>query len=419
MLTPDNTILFLLPVAFFQRRDDPGFQVQTQNFRTTFEYVLPQLRARGVNVALISLNNSDKQLQDGLDYFKQNKLDKQCHAWFFKRKMGHGRLFPQMVQFFINLWLIARILKQTKARVVYGYNDVGTLYGTFLKPIFRFRLAYDMRGDRVNEMAVQGAPAWRVSFYRRVRNRCLNTCDLVFTVSRTCRDLLPGKKHLPKYNFYNEQDFYFDARMARKMRHQLGLGERFVFVYSGTDKYYQMVPQMVAFFSQFLEICPDAWFMINVPVRSEKFLTELKRYNIPDMAWGMFHLDQTSLNHYQMVADVAFLIRQDLPLNHDAFPTKFSEYLASGVPVLITPHVHTLVEMVNEYQLGEVWHDSDTEENIQKRLLKYQGNQNIKEHCAAFAKEKLSWHSNAAWLAGSLHSLSINIGGQMEPEHEK
>jgi glycosyltransferase involved in cell wall biosynthesis len=395
-------ILFLLPVAFVQRPDEPGFQVQTQNFRTAFEFVLPELRARGMEVLLVSLNNNEQQLQNGLDYMQQTELDKHCRAWFFRRRMGRGRFFPQLVQFLFNLWLIGRILIRSKVSVLYGYNDVGTLYGAILKPFFRFRLAYDMRGDRVNEMAVQGAPIWRVNFYRRVRNLCLTSSDTVFTVSQKCIDLPPGKKHLPKYNFYNNHHFFYNPRMARQMREDLDLGDRFVFVYSGTDKYYQMVPGMVQFFARFLEVSPRAWFMINVPAKSEKFVRELRRYNVPDTSWGMFQLDQSTLNRYQMVADVAFLIREDLPLNHEAFPTKFPEYLASGVPVLITPHVHTLANMVEEYGLGEIWNEHDSETEVQKRLLKYQGNEKIKERCAAFARRELSWQSKASWLAESL-----------------
>jgi glycosyltransferase involved in cell wall biosynthesis len=402
-----GTILFLLPVAFLQKADEPGFQVQTQNFRTTFEFVFPELLKRGRDVLLISLNNSEGQLHNGVEYMQRGNLDKQCRAWFFKRRMGHGRFFPQLVQFFINLWLIARILHRSKVNVLYGYNDVGTLYGAFLKPFFGFKLAYDMRGDRVNEMTVQGAPFWRVKFYRRIRNICLKSSDIVFTVSRSCKDLPKGKRHFPKYNYYNGNYFYYEAETALKMREKLGLGNRFVFVYSGTDKYYQMIPEMVRFFAHFLEICPDAWFMINVPVKSEKFLKELKQFNIPDSAWGMFHLNQQTLNNYQMVADVAFLIRENLPLNHEAFPTKFSEYLASGVPVLITPHVHTLAEMVNENHIGTIWSEKVSEKEIQNQLLKYRGNAEIKERCAIFAMKELSWQRKASWLADAFNSLFL------------
>jgi glycosyltransferase involved in cell wall biosynthesis len=400
------SILFLLPVAFLQKPEEPGFQVQTQNFRTTFEFVLPELVRQGMEVELVSLNNTETQLENGREYMQQSGLDQQCRYWFFKRSMGRGKLFPQLIQFFLNLKQLSRILRHSNVKLLYGYNDVGTLYGVILKTFFRFKLAYDMRGNRVNEMAVQGAPKWRVSFYRKIRNLCLRKSDVVLTVSKDCYDLPKEKYHLRKYNFFDEKKFWYDADMGRAMRSEMGLDNRFVFVYSGTDKYYQMVPQMVEFFAEFLKVKPDAYFMINLPVKSQKFIDELNKRKVPDSAWGMNYLTQETLNKYQMVVDMAFLIRENLPLNHEAFPTKFSEYLASGVPVLITPHVHTLKDMVEEHQLGEVWQESESIESIQKRLLIYQENLEKKGRCAAFARKELSWQTKAAWLAKNLIAVT-------------
>lgn len=402
-MAPKNTILFLLPAPFYQKPDEPGFQVQTQNFRTTLGFVAPELCRRNWSVKLVSLSNTAQQIKNGKEYLNSSGLDKFCRAFFYRRKMGRGKLFPQLVQFFINIRYLQK--KLAKSSVVYGYNDVGTLYGALLKPFYRYRLVYDMRGDRSNEMAVQGAPRWRVVFYRMIRNFCLRRCDLVFTVSSKCPGLPEGKRHRPKFNFYDARNFYYDATIAEQKRKELNLENRFVFVYSGTDKYYQMVPEMVRFFSAFLKICPDAWFMINVPKPSVKFREELEKNHVPASAWGMFHLDQHTLNQYQMVADMAFLIREDLPLNHYAFPTKFSEYLASGVPVLITEHVHSLVNLVKDYNLGEIWKTGEPLSEVQKRIVRYRSNFDVKERCASFARNQLSWQKNASWLADQLEAL--------------
>lgn len=404
-MSNSRSVLYLLPVAFVQKPDEPGFQVQTLNFRTAFGFVLPELKKREMNVSLVSLNNNGPQLEHGKDYLKHTGQELSCRAFFFKRKAGRGRFFPQLIQFILNLKHIWGVLKSVRPEVVYGYNDVGTLYGLFFKIFFRFRLVYDMRGYRVNEMVVQGAPRWRIRLYSVIRNLCLKNSDLVFSVSDICKDLPKGKRHVPKYNFYDARNFFYDETAARNMRVELGLKGRFVLVYSGTDKYYQMVPEMVNFFAGFLKFCPDAYFMINLPGKSDKFLKELKNYRISDDSYGIFHLDQATLNRYQMVADLGLLIRQNWPLNHEAFPTKFSEYLASGVPVLITPNVHTLERMVRENDLGEIWYNEEETAALYERILHYRDNREAKNRCAAFARKELSWQNKASWVAGILNSL--------------
>ncbi|WP_234408594.1 glycosyltransferase [Marinilabilia salmonicolor] len=145
--------------------------------------------------------------------------------------------------------------------------------------------------------------------------------------------------------------------------------------------------------------------MINLPVRSELFEAELQRWHLPEDSFRIFHLDQSDLNRYQTVADIALLMREDLPLNHEAFPTKFPEYLAGGVPVLVTPHVHTLAKMVHENGLGEVWEDEEPVEKLYGRILLYRNNREKKKHCARFAREHLSWQNRASWVTGILDSL--------------
>jgi len=404
-MSKPRSVLYLLPVAFVQQPCEPGFQVQTLNFRTAFGFVFPELKKKGLDVSVVSLNNNERQLKYGKEYLRQTGQELSCRAFFFKRKAGRGRFFPQLIQFILNLIYIRGVLRSVRPDIVYGYNDVGALYGIILKMFFRFRLIYDMRGNRVNELAVQGAPWWRIRLYRQIRNLCLKKSDLVFSVADTCKDLPVGKRYVAKYNFYDARNFFYDEVVAEDIRAELGLTGRFVLVYSGTDKYYQMVPEMVHFFAGFLEFCPDAYFMINLPGESDKFLEELNKHRIPDSSYGIFHLDQVTLNRYQMVSDLGLLIRQDLPLNHEAFPTKFSEYLASGVPVLITPNVHTLKRMVREKDLGEIWYDQEKTEDLYKRILHYRDRQDLKNRCAAFARTELSWQNKASWLAEILKSV--------------
>ena len=78
-MTKPKSILYLLPVAFFQRFDEPGFQAQTLNFRTAFGFVLPELRKRGMEVTLVSLNNNSKQIVYGKEHLM--KLLKTILIW--------------------------------------------------------------------------------------------------------------------------------------------------------------------------------------------------------------------------------------------------------------------------------------------------------------------------------------------------
>jgi glycosyltransferase involved in cell wall biosynthesis len=89
-------------------------------------------------------------------------------------------------------------------------------------------------------------------------------------------------------------------------------------------------------------------------------------------------------------------LREDLPLNHHSFPTKFAEYLASGVPVLMTPFIYSIAPMVIENNLGEVIEiKNDYSAEIEQIYSKYKSNLPIKNHCSNFAQTELMWQNKA------------------------
>lgn len=53
--------------------------------------------------------------------------------------------------------------------------------------------------------------------------------------------------------------------------------------------------------------------------------------------------------------DHGLLIREDTITNRVASPTKFAEYLAAGLPILISAHIGDFSTTVREHDLGTVW----------------------------------------------------------------
>ena len=191
-----------------------------------------------------------------------------------------------------------------------------------------------------------------------------------------------------------------------KKKKELRLEDIFVFVYTGNTHYYQYLEGTVKFYSQFLEKYNDSFFIIITEHDSSKFISLLDKYNIPAANYLLKSLPQNEISDLQQVADMAFLLREDLPLNHHSFPTKFAEYLASGVPVLMTPYIYSIAPMVKENELGEVIEiKNDYSEEIEKIYLKYKNNLSIKDHCSRFASEELMWQNKAKFIFDIINKL--------------
>ncbi|HRN37811.1 MAG TPA: hypothetical protein PLL18_12975, partial [Flavobacteriales bacterium] len=57
--------------------------------------------------------------------------------------------------------------------------------------------------------------------------------------------------------------------------------------------------------------------------------------------------------------DHALLIREDAITNRVASPTKFAEYLACGLPVVISPYIGDFSGEVDRERLGTVYSEGD------------------------------------------------------------
>lgn len=65
-------------------------------------------------------------------------------------------------------------------------------------------------------------------------------------------------------------------------------------------------------------------------------------------------LPHEQVRRYLMACDIGILLREDSLTNRVASPTKFAEYISAGLPVLISPFLGDLSDLVRERGLGLV-----------------------------------------------------------------
>ena len=79
-----------------------------------------------------------------------------------------------------------------------------------------------------------------------------------------------------------------------------------------------------------------------------------QRIKVPDSEYMVKYVAHEEVPLYSYSADVAIIMRSDSIVNHVSSPVKFSEYLASGASVLISPTIGDLPSLVKKYNIGVV-----------------------------------------------------------------
>ncbi len=390
------TVLFVYPTSFYRKG-------KLHNFRNILKFFKPHFIEKGFKVAVVSLDNSETDISDNKKYLAEHPGFEDCDIILIKRKFANRFIVGRIAEFFYEMFILKRVIKEQQPALVYAYGHEATFLASFWKRRAAFSLGFDMRGDELAELKHKKAPFFKIFLVKRILKRVEKKSDVIFAVSDTyIKDGNQGK-YIVRYNYYDEEIFHYDEAAARMEKERLGLKDRFVFVYSGTYRYYQMNKGTVKFFSDFNRHYPDSFFLVNAQNEPGKFEALFREYGVPQDAYCVRSLEQEKVSRCQIAADMAFLLREDLVLNHNSFPTKFSEYMASGVPVLMTPHIHTIAPMVEKNRLGEVIElKDDYTKDFDIIYTKYKNNYETKARCARFAQQNLCWQKQAEDIVNRL-----------------
>lgn len=385
-----KVILFSIYGNFFERGSE------NKIFMNTVKFLKSYFEKDRYKVIICSFNNTLKNSLSNKHFITTTRFLKGVELIFYKRIFPRKKNIFKLMEYIINSFRFFCVIYKYRPAIIYAYGEAPLFLSVMSKTYFCYKLVFDMRGDYIDELKQLGSPNWKLNLLQKWLKFSLNKADKVLFISSTGIKEGKTQKYIPHYNYYDRQFFYFADGEFEKNKRQLSLSEKFVFVYSGSSHHYQMIEKTFFFFSEFYKRHNDSFFMILTEYPEYNFDSCINKFNVLPENYFIKCMKHEDVCKILMVADLGFLIRDNLPLNHHSFPTKFAEYLASGVPVLTTPYVHTIVPMIIKNGLGKVIELKDNyEKEIDEIYNKFKNNIEIKKRCALYAQEELSWQKKS------------------------
>jgi len=389
----NKKILFVITFSPFARGGC------AKNFLNLIKLTKPYFDQSQYKSIICSLDNLNQDLKAYRLNISNERILHGIKIDYFKRIFPGVKTIYQIMEFISNLFQIFKIMLKYNPNIVYAYGDKSLYLSSFWKFLFRYKLITDLRGEGVNERKQRGWNKKKLAILSKLDRLCRNKSDKVFIVSDAYKDVRKNSKYVVKYNYYDGDLFEYNEEKVTFKRNELGLSNKFIFIYTGGIHKYQMIEEMVFFFSEFNKIHIDSFFIIISEYDRNEFIKYFDKYSVSSTNYSIYPLKHKEVNDVQMIADIALLIREDIPVNHYAFPTKFAEYLASGVPVLTTPHLYSIAPMVSKNNLGELIETIKIGKNYDSLIdfiyNKYKNNFEIKRKCALFAQKNLMWQKKA------------------------
>lgn len=228
-----------------------------------------------------------------------------------------------------------------------------------LLPYANAKVLADIRG--VPEELLAYTTAWRSVLDRfryreakRVEHAVYASVDALCCVSHALKDYITRSSGRPSNQIavvhcaVDTSLFRFDPTTRAMVRRELGLDDKLVFVYSGSLAPWQGPGKLLEFFSAVKQLHPPSHLVI---LTKETHAAErvLGRHSGDGPGVTLLSLSHREVPRYLMAADVGLLLRDDTPVNRVAFPTKYAEYLATGLFVVATQGVRDIAKYTAAY----------------------------------------------------------------------
>ena len=224
---------------------------------------------------------------------------------------------------------------------------------------------FDIRGLQAEEYVDAGN--WndreiRFRLTKQIEQRILRDVDGIVTLTEAVRPILrhfPGLRSRPTLPPWEVipccvdlDHFCFREDGRIRVRAELGVADRPILVYAGSIGTWYLLDKMLEFFATARKTCPDLYFLILANDPGEKAVKALRSQGISDRDATALWARYEELPDYLSAADVGVAFIRPCLSKRSSSPSKFAEYLACGLPIVINAGIGDADALIEKGEAG-------------------------------------------------------------------
>jgi hypothetical protein len=253
-------------------------------------------------------------------------------------KCINGAFIPIVMNFLLSLNLsrIRKFLSDSHIDVIIGRSIMGNSAAVFLNNKLYKRslnVVADIRGDNLDEESKNGL---KHKLLQNAEKYVLSKTNKVFVVSRYLKRMISERYNFNIEDIYSystivpKEKFFYNGDIANQYRKKLGFDDDdIVYVYSGNTMWYQNLDFII---ESFLHTCNIKSRLLIISNKPGYIKDKFK--DILDSRVVITSCKYNEVTCYLQAGDYGLLIRDNIPTNLSASPTKFGEYVNSGLSVI-------------------------------------------------------------------------------------
>jgi len=326
-------------------------------------YVLSQF---GIKTTCLSILPDKSKL---IDIKKQDEIKIRINGDFHQIVIGRTPFLNQIKITKNVIHCYKRLHSKNEGnKIIIQFRKQIPIFIIILKFFPKVKIIYESRGSATAEYWYKRQKTYKnkIRFYLiKIREYIsLKISDNVICVSNKQKEYYKktygnylSRKYIVIPGAANRNIFFYSNQIRDDLREKYNIQDNIVYLYSGTLslEYKWHIPDVL--FSAIKEIYnydnSSIFLFLTPDIGIAEYYINL--VNIPYHNCIIKYVDIKNMNPYLNMADYAFLLREDEPINNQASPTKFAEYALTGLRIIISENIGDYTEYVKKENIGIVY----------------------------------------------------------------
>jgi glycosyltransferase involved in cell wall biosynthesis len=330
--------------------------------------VIPYLRElakRGVKFTLLSFERPKAYTPEGVRKCEQlrEKLRADGIEWHWLRYHQRPSVPATIYDVLAGIRKASTLVRRNRIEMVHARGHISATIALGLKRRFGTKMIFDLRGLMAEEYV--DAEHWREDglpyrLTKAAERRILAATDGIVTLTERIWPIIREWDGLRGRAVHHEvipccvdlSLFRFSDAERERRRIELGLGDQFTVVYSGSLDGWYLTEKMVDFFAALLKGNQEAhllWLTNGSPDRVRELMrsrhVETKNFSVLSVA-------PAEVPSYLAAADAGLSFIKRCISKIASSPTKNGEYLACGLPLVINAGVGDSDALIDDWNAG-------------------------------------------------------------------
>lgn len=328
---------------------------------------LQGLTAAGYSFALITFENSSLAMSASESEIERQSLAETGIHWYPVRWESGTSIAGKLKSISAAVMTGARVVRRHKVRLVHSRSSLPVAVALVLTQLFGLKFLYDADSVLSEEYADTGHLSRTSRGFKLMANseaKARRRADRMIVLTEVLKERFAPEVRGPIDVIPCCVDTRLfvrtkSERLARRTALGLSRADKLL-IYVGKPGSWYLIDETFEFFREFRKVSSTAKLLIVSQSDHEAYEEFASRAGLTAQDYFIRSASPVEVPHWLSAADAGLSLIRQVDSKKGSSPVKFGEYLACGLPVVVTDGIGDCSSVIRKYDAGVILDRADT-----------------------------------------------------------